>query len=153
MEDDIRKKVEKEEEKRNAAAEKKRVQKLQGDSTKIISKVSPIIASLSKARSHKSWSMIPSPMQLKYDRTMEKLEEYKTEAQKRMQDNAQPFYLRAQGSRGGVQAWHSWVYHFFASLSLPAPAPIAEVCGGAWAGWGCGWVGAHIHALSQVPTY
>ena len=98
MEDDIRKKVEKEEEKRNAAAEKKRVQKLQSDSTKIISKVSPIIASLGKARSHKSWTMIPSPMQLKYDRTMEKLEEYKTTAPKRMQDNVQPFIFELKGA-------------------------------------------------------
>ena len=90
MEDDIRKKVEKEEEKRNATAEKNRVRKLQGDSTKIIAKLSPLIASLSKAASHKSYAMIPSPMQLRYDVTMEKLQEYKTEAQKRMQDNVQP---------------------------------------------------------------
>ena len=60
---DIRKKVQKAEEKRNAAAEQKQVQKLQG-----------FIESLGKVRSDKSYSVPPSPMQLKEEASMEKLE-------------------------------------------------------------------------------
>ena len=85
MEAEIKAKVEKEQAKRDQAAEKARVKALNSDCTKVISKIGSLASDLSKIRGHKSYHMLPSAMQKRYTDALTLLDEYKTEANSRLQ--------------------------------------------------------------------
>ena len=90
MEEEIKAKVEKEQAKRDQAAEKARVKSLHSDSTKIFSKIGGLVTDLMKVCSHKSYSMIPVAMQKRYTDALTKLEEMKTVANERLQGDTSP---------------------------------------------------------------
>ena len=70
----------KEQAKRDAAAEKKRVATLQNDCTKILSKIGPLVLDFKKIRENRSYSMIPTAMEKRYTEVQNRLIEYQTEA-------------------------------------------------------------------------
>ena len=90
MEEEIEAKVEKEQAKRDQAAEKARVKSLQTDSTKVISKIGSLVTDLMKVRSHKSYSMVPGAMQSRYSEALTRLEEMKASANARLAGESSP---------------------------------------------------------------
>ena len=80
IEEAVKEKILKEQAKRDAAAEKKRVATLQNDCTKILSKIGPLVLDFKKIRKNKSYSIIPTAMEKRYTEVQNRLLEYQAEA-------------------------------------------------------------------------
>ena len=91
METKIKQKLQQEEQKRSAAAEKKRIAALTSDATKITGKVTPIIQTLQKISSYKSFKLVPTKMQRTVELCIENLTMYQAEANSRISGNTTAF--------------------------------------------------------------
>ena len=91
LEAKLKQKLEQEEQKRQAAAEKKRCLALSSEATKVVGKVSPIIANLEKITIHKSFKLVPTRMQKSIEESLKTLTKYQDDAKSRISGNTLAF--------------------------------------------------------------